>query len=131
MRTIILALIAALCISCASTNSTVITQIPKTVKEACDFYQKTKPIIVRYVQWAVNHWDELSPEQQGLLRELHTYLAVLDGLGIDVCAISDALDAIQSGKKIVTKGNVDWDAVLSTLLKIAGTAAQMKAQGAF
>lgn len=131
MPLIILALIAALCLACAGTQPTVITQIPKTVGEACDFYRNTKPMVVAYVQYRSANWETTPEVEKALLLQLRDQLPMLDELGQDVCAISDALSAIEEGRQIVTGGNVDWDSVLSTVLKVASTAAQLKAQGAF
>jgi hypothetical protein len=132
MRIVTLALMAALCLSCASApQPSVITSIPQTIKEACDFYTKVKPQVVAYVQWAAANWSKIPDDQKVLLLDLKAALPKLDSVGVNVCAISDALSAIEEGKKIRTPAGVDWDAVLSTVLKVAATAAQLKAQGAF
>lgn len=145
MRFTVIALLAIACFAlgaCATSSAapTITAQIPNTISEACSFYRTVKPQVVTYVQWASLNWERKVPGtehpvvpdlQKVLLLELKEALPKLDRLGADVCALNDALGAINEGKKIARGGSVDWDAVLSTVLKVASTAAQLKAQGAF
>jgi len=120
-----------------------ISSLPKTMSEACNFYRTTKPQVVAYVDWTTANWNATVPgtnaplipgEQKKLLLQLHDHLPQLDALGVDVCSISDALDSIAKGQaasggvKAALK-NINWDDVLANIIKVAATAAQLKAQG--
>lgn len=142
MKRVITALVAVLVVfafSCASwRGSPVVTELTETIHEACDFYEDARPVVLEYRQWAKDNWDVtvvtddgqtiplISPRQKKLLAELDTYLPKLDGFGSDVCLASETIATARASPP-----RVNWDNVLSTLMKVASTAIQLKADGAF
>lgn len=132
---LLLAVLVGLSVTgCASSG--VQTELSETVVEACDFYQKARPHVVAYRAWAVEHWDDqveiahgvavpvIPAEQKELLRELDSYLPRLEKVGETVCAVA-------AGVRSTATRQVDWDRALAVTLKVATTALELKASGAF
>lgn len=141
----LITIMAVLCLAsflagCATLPKGIATaELRGSVVEACNFYRTARPVVVSYVQWSTDHWNDTVPgtaipvipeEQKKLLLELRDYLPKLDAAGQNVCALNDALSSIDSsaGGRL---GSVDWDDVLSVVLRVASTAVQLKGQGKF
>lgn len=143
MKRIILATLIALAIGlstgCASVGLP--PQLTDTMREACEFYQKSRPSIVAYRAWAEEHWNDqvtlpdgtvgslIPHEAKDLLLELDGYLPKLDNAGRLVCLVSQG--GLPQGEHEAVSGSVDWDRVLSTTMRVATIALELKAQGAF
>lgn len=139
---IVLIAIAMFATGCATGSAAKVTQLPKTIDAACEFYRDGKPAVVQYVDWAKTNWDAtnadgspvIGAEQKELLSKLYSYLPKLDAIGGDICHIADALKAAESGGKFsigAALKSVDVDDVLAVAMKVATTAAQLKAKGVF
>jgi hypothetical protein len=98
-------------------------QLPETMKQACSLYQIVKPEVLRLRAYARDNWTAIPPDVQVTLTKLNGYLPELDRAGQLICAASGV-----AGSRIDTS-NVQWDDVLSTVVKVAGTAAELKAKG--
>lgn len=125
-------LLALATMACTSTRSSL--ELTATITEACAFYQKARPHIVAYAEWAKANWDVkitrdgtavdlITPEQKTLLRELSGYLPKLDKAGDTICLLAGHNASSRDSPA------VDWDRVLAVTLKVATTAVQLKAQG--
>lgn len=141
-RFILAALVAmavALSTGCASTGLP--PQLTDTMSEACAFYQKARPAISQYREWARVHWNDtitapdgsvvpiIPHEAKDLLLELDGYLPKLDDAGRLVCLVAEGV--LPGNEQAAVSGSVDWDRVLSTTMKVATLALELKAQGAF
>lgn len=132
----LVALLSIAALACAS-GAGVPAQLSETVTEACTFYQKVKPLVLEYREWATQNWNAeitlpdgqrvpvIPADQKELLRELDSYLPKLDTAGQQICLVAEASDLRRAAKSAA----VDWDRVLSVTLKVATTAAQLKAEG--
>ena len=117
----------ALCfvlISCAS----IPTRLPETMKEACALYQSTKPEVLRLRAYARDNWAAIPPNVQETLLKLDGYLPALDRAGIAICAISGAVQ-VGGESRGTSSRSIDWDDVLSTVVKAATLAADLKTKG--
>ncbi len=151
MRIIIAIVLVSACsflLGCASTYAkpaAIAKSLPQTIDQACKFAKETRPQVIEYRNWAITNWDGKVPGtdvpiipdiQKQLLLKLNAHLDELDKLGVDVCAIDAVLKAAAEGKGVAGDlagglKSINWDKVLSAVLKVATTAAQLKAQGAF
>jgi hypothetical protein len=114
----LLAFLAVGSFGCASIPS----QIPGTMTQACSLYQQVRPDVVKLRAYAVSNWAAIPPDAQETLKKLDSYLPELDRAGEMVCAIS-------SGGLVESSHSIQWDDVLSTVVKAAALAADMKRQG--
>jgi hypothetical protein len=118
-------------------------QIPDALNEACKVYSKAKPQVVAARDYAKAHWNEKIPgsdkdlipaDVKTLLQELDSYLPELDKAGLALCGASEALNAItaaaQPGGAAGAAQKVDWNQVLTVVLKGASLALDLKAKGA-
>lgn len=111
-KAMVLALVFML-MGCAS------AKLGDTAVEACDLYRAVRPDVVAFKAYATANWDSIPPDQQTILLDLNQYLPALDNAGQVVCAFA----AGGGGVKI------EWDEVLSVVLKAVGTAVQLQAKG--
>lgn len=137
----IVGLILGGCASSAINNqSSIVKALPQTIDHACAFYTTTKPQVVEFRDWAVKNPTLIPDAARPLLEQLDAHLKELDALGMDICSIDAILKAgASSGASSVTAGlaktlkgavaNINIDTVLSTVLKVATTYAELKAQG--
>jgi hypothetical protein len=119
MRTI-RAPLAALCLVILSACASVPQQIPETMKRTCDLYQQVRPDVIKARAYAAEHWDQIPEDAKPTLLKLDSYLPELDRAGAIVCAASI----------VAQPSSIKWDDVLSTVVKAAALAAELKAQGA-
>lgn len=110
---------------CGTLGNGVSSQIPDTIHQACEAYEKGRPQVVELRNYAIANWDSIPASTQSVLRELDFYLPELDAAGKALCVASELL---RSGKS-ASKAAVDWDRVLSTVLKAAVYAAEAKNAG--
>lgn len=143
MKRMILAALLALALlsSLGCGSMSLPPQLTDTMREACEFYQKSRPPIVQYRAWAEEHWNDqvtlpdgsvgslIPAEAKDLLLELDAYLPKLDSAGRLVCLVSQG--GLPPGEHAAVSGAVDWDRVLSTTMRVAAIALELKAQGAF
>ena len=159
MRNILsVALLAVVLITgCASTT----IPMQASAREACEFYREVRPSIISYRAWAAQNWDAvvyvpldphrspvvlpadqfkalvrpneasdplplraiavISDEQKKLLLQIDAKLPQLEHAGVALCTVAYTANSRE----------IDWDEVLAVTIKVASTAAQLKAQGAF
>jgi len=138
----VLALTLILSTACASGGTVSLPpQLTDTMREACTFYQKSRPSIVAYRAWAQEHWNDqvtlpdgtvgplIPADAKDLLLELDSYLPKLDNAGRLVCLVAEG--GLPPSENTAVSGSVDWDRVLSTTMRVATIALELKAQGAF
>lgn len=111
---------------CGTLGGGVGSQIPDTIHQACEAYEKGRPQVVELRNYAVTNWDSIPANVQSVLRELDFYLPELDQAGKALCVASGLLS---EGKPADLSRTVDWDRVLSTVLKAAVYAAEAKQAG--
>lgn len=99
-------------------------QVPETMKAACDLYTKAKPDVIKLREYAKQHWSEIPEDVKPVLLKLDSYLPELDKGGQLFCAASDEFERF-SGKR-----KVNWDEVLSTVLRAVALAVKFKQTGA-
>lgn len=127
-------LAAALLNSCATAN--IPKQIPDAMNAACETYSHAKPAVLKAREFAIAHWNDKVPgsdrdlipaEAKKTLQELDALLPKLDAAGLTICSTAEALSAI--GKS--PDGSVDWNQVLTVVLKGASLAIDLKKTGGF
>jgi hypothetical protein len=119
---------------CASAGKSIPQQIPDALTEACNVYTKAKPLVIQARDYAKAHWNEKVPgsdkdlipaDVKQVLQELDTYLPELDKAGLALCAASEGLNAFTAAPG----SKVDWNQVLTVVLKGAALAIDMKSKG--
>ena len=100
------------------------TQIPATMKAACDLYTTAKPDVIKAREYAKQHWSQIPEDVKPILKQLDTYLPELDKAGQTICAASTSLEHFDG------KTKVNWDDVLSTVIRAVGFAVELKQRGA-
>lgn len=130
--TIILIGVMFLLGGCASQMG-VVKQIPETVKEGAKLYVEVRPQVIEARAQFAENWDDVPEKVKPILVKIDTeILPVLDDFGQKLVLAADILDGVQKMRDSgVSLRNVNWDQALSTVLKAAGTVAQLKMQGAF
>lgn len=119
MATILLVcILGGFMLGCASVPK----EIPETMRQACALYTELKPQIIAAREFAHTSWNHIPEEWKPTLLKLDGYLPELDRAGKAVCAASGAVAPLAGGR-------VDWDDVLSTVIKAAGMAAELRAKG--
>lgn len=93
------------------------------MKQACALYQSVRPDVVKAREYAKTNWNFIPPDIQQTLLKIDKYLPELDKAGVTICAASAAFP----GARVAPK--VNWDEVLSTVVKAASFAADLKHQG--
>lgn len=121
-----LALCSILALSCASSLP---TQLPSTMKEACSLYQTVRPEVVKLRQYAKDNWPAIPPDVQATLLTLDGYLPALDRAGVAVCGISGVITTGEGGIRGASTDGIQWDHVLSTVVKAAALAVDLKTKG--
>lgn len=122
MKKYVLLFFAAFIMSaCAS----VPTELTQTMREACQLYQETRPVVIDYREYAIANWDKIPPDMQQALVKLDGYLPELEKAGKTICLASDGLMAAKSSRQ------VDWDQVLSTTISVAAKAIELHQAGVF
>lgn len=101
--------------SCASVPN----QIPETMREACTLYQSVRPEIVKAREFARINWNFIPPDVQATLLKIDAYLPELDRAGVTICAASQVPGSVR----------VNWDDVLTTVVRAATFAADLKKKG--
>ncbi len=102
-------------------------QLPQTMRQACDLYTRAKPDVIAMRAWVVAHPDQVPADLKPALERIDQFLPELDAAGKTICAASAALDTL------TISGNaqkVNWDQVLSAVLRAVSFAVQLKQQGA-
>lgn len=122
MRKLVTLGVLLLCLTAVSCSS-LPAQIPETMKEACSLYQNVRPDVLKAREYAKTHWNFIPSEMQEVLLKIDAYLPELDRAGVTICAASDL---IARGQK---PSRVNWDDVLSTVVKAAAFAADLKGRG--
>jgi hypothetical protein len=126
--TLVLCLVAGVVLGgCATTGKALPEQIPQTMKAACDLYVKAKPDVIKLREYAKSNWAAIPPDVQQLLAKLDAYLPELDRAGTLLCAADASIEALQVGNA----KKVNWDEVLSTVVRGAALAIELKQKGAF
>lgn len=134
---LIVLLLVGFLFGCASTGQSLQKQIPDALNAACDVYLKAKPEILKARGYALAHWDEKIPgtdrdvipaEVKKILLEFDKILPKLDAAGLALCAAAAGVNAFDSVAK--SGGKVDWNQVLTVVLKGASIAIDLKAKGA-
>jgi hypothetical protein len=135
---VLILVIVSFLVGCATNGKGLPKQIPQALNEACSLYTKSKPEILKARAFAVAHWNDKVPgtdqdlipaEVKTTLQQLDAYLPELDKAGVALCSAAEGVNAFEAlgadGKK------VDWDQVLSVVLKGASIAIDLKTKGAF
>ena len=119
---------------CATAGKSLPKQIPDALNAACDVYSKAKPEVIKARDFAKAHWNDkvpgsdkdlIPPDVKQILQQLDTYLPELDKAGLALCAASEGLNAFSAAPG----SKVDWNEVLTVVLKGASIALDMKAKG--
>lgn len=133
---ILIASIAILLVGCATLKKSIPVQLPQTIREGAATYERVRPEVIQARETIKANWASLSPDLQKLATDIDKILPELDTAGKDLVLARDFLDALDKGQAAGGGGgvgaalkSVDWDTVLSVVLKAAGTAAQLKSQG--
>src|SRR6266498_242136 len=118
---------------CATAGKSLPKQIPDAMNAACDLYTKAKPEIVKAREYAKAHWNDKVPgsdqdlipaEVKKTLLELDALLPKLDMAGLALCSAAEGINAVQTiGNQ---GGKIDWNEVLTVVLKGASIALDMK-----
>jgi hypothetical protein len=124
--TLVVCLIAGVILGGCATGKALPEQIPQTMKAACDLYVKAKPDVLKLREYAKANWPSIPPDVQQLLAKLDGYLPELDRAGTLLCAASSSLEVLQLG----AKQKINWDDVLSTVVRGAALAIELKQKGA-
>ena len=120
---------------CATAGKSIPQQIPDALNQACALYTKAKPEVLAARSYAVAHWNDKIPgtdkdvipaEVKKTLQEFDSYLPDLDKAGVALCAASGAVNVFASAGQQA----VDWNQVLTVVLKAASVAIDLKAKGA-
>jgi hypothetical protein len=130
----VLALITFL-IGCAG-RTPIPKQIPDALNAACDVYSKAKPQVIAARDYAKVHWNDKVPgsdqdlipaEVKKTLLELDEYLPKLDAAGLALCSAAQGVNAFSAAAAGGAK--VDWNQVLTVVLKGASIALDLKSKG--
>jgi hypothetical protein len=124
--TLVACLIAGVILGGCATGKSLPAQIPETMKAACDLYVKAKPDVLKLREYAKSNWASIPPDVQQLLAKLDAYLPELDRAGTLLCAASTSLETLNVGEK----QKINWDDVLSTVVRGAALAIELKQRGA-
>jgi hypothetical protein len=135
--TLVVCLIAGVILGGCATGKSIPQQIPQTMKASCDLFTAHKPDIIAARAYLKEHWNDKIPgtdrdlipaEVKAWALKLDAVLPELDKAGQLLCAASTSLEAFQQlgGDK-----KVDWDAVLSTVVKGVALGIELKQKGAF
>jgi hypothetical protein len=135
---VLILVVVSFLVGCASGGGSLPKQIPDALNAACNLYSKAKPEIIKARAYAVAHWNDKVPgtdqdlipaEVKKTLQDLDTYLPELDKAGLALCSAAEGVNAFEAlgadGKK------VDWNQVLTVVLKGASIAIDLKTKGAF
>jgi len=121
---------------CATTGKSLPKQIPDALNAACDLYTKAKPEVLKAREYAKAHWNDKVPgsdqdlipaEVKKTLLEFDAILPKLDAAGLAICSAAEGINAFQNIG--ATGGKVDWNEVLTVVLKGASIALDMKSKG--
>jgi hypothetical protein len=126
ITTLVLCLVAGVVLGGCASGTALPQQIPQTMKAACDLYVKSRPDVLKLREYAKANWASIPPDVQQLLAKLDGYLPELDRAGTLLCAASASLDSIYLGEK----KKISWDDVLSTVVRGAALAIELKQKGA-
>jgi hypothetical protein len=127
--------IALFCSSCASTANFP-KQIPDALNAACDTYSKAKPEVLKAREYAMAHWNDKVPgsdrdiipaEVKQKLQEFAAFLPKLDTAGLAICSAAEGLSVLSASPD----GKVDWNQLLTVVLKGASLAIDLKKTGGF
>ena len=111
-------------------------QIPDAMNAACDLYTKAKPEVMKAHDYAKAHWDDKVPgtdkdlipaEVKKVLLDFNALLPKLDAAGLAICSAAEGINAFQTiGNQ---GGKIDWNEVLTIVMKGASIALDMKSKG--
>ncbi len=111
-------------------------QIPEALNAACDLYTKAKPEVIKAREYAKAHWNDKVPgsdqdlipaEVKKTLLEFDAILPKLDGAGLAICSSAEGISTFQA--TIGAGEKIDWNEVLTVVLKGASIALDMKSKG--
>src|SRR5581483_6852723 len=114
---------------CATVKKSLPKQIPDAITAACDVYTKAKPQVIAAREYAKAHWNDKVPgtdqdlipaDVKKVLLDLDAYLPQIDRAGLAICAAAEGLDALQQHEN--ESGSIDWNVVLTDVLKAASIA---------
>lgn len=135
--TIVLFVLVAFLFGCATNGKNIPKQLPDALNAACDLYSKAKPQVIAAREYAKQHWDEKVPgtdrdlipaDVKKILLELDSYLPELDKAGLALCSAAEGVNTFQTiGNQ---GGKIDWNQVLTIVMKGASIALDLKAKGA-
>jgi len=132
----VLFLVVALMLTTACASTGPPAEVGETLAAACDFYTDARPNVVAYRTWAIAHWDDqvtledgtatpLIPDRQKtLLLDLDEHLPKLDEVGRTICRFRDVAAMARASP------GFDWSLFITTTLRFATVAAQLRADGA-
>jgi hypothetical protein len=124
--TLVVCLIAGVILGGCATGKGLPAQIPQTISSACTLYTQAKPDVLKAREYAKENWASIPPDVQQLLAKLDAYLPELDRAGTLLCAASTSLETLN-----VSDGHkINWDDVLSTVVRGAALAIELKQKGA-
>jgi hypothetical protein len=111
-------------------------QIPDALNAACGLYTTAKPEVLKAREYAKLHWNDkvpgsdrdlISAEVKKTLLDFDALLPKLDAAGLAICSAAEGINAFQTiGAQ---GGKVDWNEVLTVVLKGASIALDMKQKG--
>jgi hypothetical protein len=126
ITTLILCLVAGVILGGCASGTALPQQIPQTMKAACDLYVKARPDVMKLREYAKANWPSIPPDVQQLLAKLDGYLPEIDRAGTLLCAASSTVDSLHIGEQ----RKINWDDVLSTVVRGAALAIELKQKGA-
>jgi hypothetical protein len=118
----VLSLLVCLTLTQCAATSNITKELPQTLQSSCRVYGQAKPQVMEFRQWAIDHWDKIPADVRDKLQRLDAFLPELDRAGTLICAAA----AILPGE---TPAKVDWDKLLSTVIRGAGMVLDAKAHG--
>jgi hypothetical protein len=136
LQLLLVVVVCVLAASCAGSLGKVVSipvDMTETVQVACATYQQVRPQVIELRKYAAGNWDKIPPDVQETLADLDKHLPDLDRSGALLCEINEllALGRADEAAGRVRRSGLDWDKVLSVVIRAAGAAAKLKAQGAF
>jgi hypothetical protein len=134
--TLVVCLIAGVILGGCATGKSLPAQIPQTMKAACDLYTSHKADVVSAREYLKAHWNDKVPgtdtdlipaDAKAWARKIDAILPDLNRAGQLLCAASTSLETFMQlgGDK-----KVDWDQVLSTVIKGVAIGVELHQKGA-
>lgn len=110
------------CVSSSSApNGPTAQDLSNTLRAACDLYTSVKPQVMAAKKWSQDHWASVPEDIKPTLLELDGYLPALDQGGLAICDGSEQVLHLHH--------EVDWDKIVTALIKTVNFAIKLKQQG--